>query len=58
MVVEKSGDHQMVGKIRNEEVLRRDDEERIILKTIKNKNGSWLGHILKRDCFQRRIMEG
>uniref|UniRef100_A0A8D8TDU0 Craniofacial development protein 2 n=1 Tax=Cacopsylla melanoneura TaxID=428564 RepID=A0A8D8TDU0_9HEMI len=45
-------------KIRHEEVLRRVDEERVILKTIRKRKGSWLGHILRRDCLQRRIMEG
>ncbi|KAL1446126.1 hypothetical protein WDU94_014018 [Cyamophila willieti] len=45
-------------KVRNEEVLRRVDEERVILKTIKKRKGSWIGHILRRDCLQRRVMEG
>ncbi|KAI5717433.1 hypothetical protein M8J77_005795 [Diaphorina citri] len=44
-------------KIRNEEVLRRVGEERSILKTIKKRKANWLGHILRRDCIQRRIME-
>lgn len=45
-------------KIRNEEVLNRVGEERQILRTVKNRKRSWLGHILRRDCLQRRIMEG
>ncbi|KAL1456898.1 hypothetical protein WDU94_001586 [Cyamophila willieti] len=45
-------------KVRNEEVLRRVGEERNILDTIKKRKRSWLGHILRRDCLQRRIMEG
>ncbi|KAI5728919.1 hypothetical protein M8J77_006673 [Diaphorina citri] len=45
-------------KVRNEEVLRRVGEERTILRTIKKRKRSWLGHILRRDCIQRRIMEG
>lgn len=45
-------------KIRNEEVLRRVGEERTILKTISQRKRSWLGHILRRDCLQRRIIEG
>ncbi|KAI5728388.1 hypothetical protein M8J77_014772 [Diaphorina citri] len=45
-------------KVRNEEVLRRVGEERSILRTIKKRKRSWLGHILRRDCIQRRIMEG
>uniref|UniRef100_A0A8D8XRU9 Endonuclease-reverse transcriptase n=1 Tax=Cacopsylla melanoneura TaxID=428564 RepID=A0A8D8XRU9_9HEMI len=45
-------------KIRNEEVLKRVGEERTILKTISKRKRSWLGHILRRDCLQRKIMEG
>uniref|UniRef100_A0A8D8UAM4 Craniofacial development protein 2 n=1 Tax=Cacopsylla melanoneura TaxID=428564 RepID=A0A8D8UAM4_9HEMI len=45
-------------KIRNEEVLRRVGEERRILETIRGRKSSWIGHILRRDCLQRRIMEG
>lgn len=45
-------------KIRNEEVLRRVGEERRILETIRERKASWIGHILRRDCLQRRIMEG
>lgn len=45
-------------KIRNEEVLRRVGEERAILKTIRKRNESWLGHMLRRDCLHRREMEG
>ncbi|KAI5718355.1 hypothetical protein M8J77_019970 [Diaphorina citri] len=45
-------------RVRNEEVLRRVDEKREILRTIVNRKRSWLGHILRRNCLQRRIMEG
>uniref|UniRef100_A0A8D8S857 Endonuclease-reverse transcriptase n=1 Tax=Cacopsylla melanoneura TaxID=428564 RepID=A0A8D8S857_9HEMI len=45
-------------KVRNEEVLRRVGEKREILTTIKDRKRNWLGHILRRDCLQRRIMEG
>ncbi|KAI5756386.1 hypothetical protein M8J77_024680 [Diaphorina citri] len=44
-------------RVRNEEVLRRVEEKREILRTIVNRKRSWLGHILRRDCLQRRIME-
>uniref|UniRef100_A0A8D8WBD0 Endonuclease-reverse transcriptase n=1 Tax=Cacopsylla melanoneura TaxID=428564 RepID=A0A8D8WBD0_9HEMI len=45
-------------KVRNEEVLRRVGEKREILTTIKDRKRNWLGHILRRDYLQRRIMEG
>ncbi|KAL1454414.1 hypothetical protein WDU94_010673, partial [Cyamophila willieti] len=45
-------------KIRNEELLRRVEKERTIkLDTIRKRKTSWLGHILRRDYLQRRIME-
>jgi hypothetical protein len=28
-----------------------------IMKTIKKRKASWVGHILRRDCIQRKIME-
>ncbi|KAI5746672.1 hypothetical protein M8J77_006187 [Diaphorina citri] len=45
-------------RVRNEEVLRRVDEKREIMRTIVNRKRGWLGHILRRNCLQRRIMEG
>ncbi|KAI5746408.1 hypothetical protein M8J77_003278 [Diaphorina citri] len=44
-------------RVRNEEVLRRVDEKREILRTIVNRKRSWLGHILRRNCLQRRRAE-
>ncbi|KAI5721796.1 hypothetical protein M8J77_025821 [Diaphorina citri] len=57
VALEKNGKIKWSDKIRNEEVLRRVGEERSILKTIKKRKANWLGHILRRDCIQRRIME-
>uniref|UniRef100_A0A8D9A6H6 Uncharacterized protein n=1 Tax=Cacopsylla melanoneura TaxID=428564 RepID=A0A8D9A6H6_9HEMI len=45
-------------KVRNEEVLRRVGEQRSLLKAIRKRKRNWLGHILRRDCLQRRVMEG
>lgn len=45
-------------KVRNEEVLRRVGVDRTLLCAIRKRKRNWLGHILRRDCLQRRIMEG
>lgn len=43
-------------KIRNEEVLRRIGEGRILLRTIENRN--WIEHVLRRKCLLRDVFEG
>jgi hypothetical protein len=45
------------GRVRNE-VLHRDKEERNILRTIKKRKADWIGHILRRNCVLKHIMEG
>ncbi|KAI5738261.1 hypothetical protein M8J77_004739 [Diaphorina citri] len=45
-------------KVRNEEVLKRMGEKRTLMGAIRKRKTSWLGHILRRNCLQRRIMEG
>ena len=44
--------------VRNEEVLQRVQEERSILQTIKRKNDKWIGHILRRNCRLKHVIEG
>ena len=43
--------------VRNEEVLRRVQEKRNILQTIKRKKSKWIGHILRRCCHLKHVME-
>ena len=38
-------------RVRNEEVLRRVKEEKIILRTIKSRKANWIGHILLRNSL-------
>jgi hypothetical protein len=45
-------------RVRNEVVLRRDKEERNILHIIKRRNANWIGHILRRNCLLKHIIEG
>jgi hypothetical protein len=43
--------------VRNEEVLRRVKEERNILHTIKRRTANWIGHILRRNCLLKHVIE-
>jgi hypothetical protein len=43
--------------VRNEEVLHRVKEERKILHTIKRRKANWIGHILRRNCLLKHVIE-
>ena len=45
-------------RVRNEEVLHRVKEERNIIHTIKRGNTNLIGHILRRNCLLKHILEG
>jgi hypothetical protein len=44
--------------VRNEEVLHRVKEERNIVHTIKRRKANWIGHILRRNCLPKHVIEG
>jgi hypothetical protein len=44
--------------VRNEEVLRRVKEQRNILHEISKRYVNWIGHILRRKCLLRQVIEG
>jgi hypothetical protein len=44
--------------VRNEEVLHRVKEQRNIIHTVKRRKVNWIGHILRRNCLLKRIIEG
>jgi hypothetical protein len=44
--------------VRNEEVLRRDKEERNILQKIKGRKVNSIGHILSMNCILKDVMDG
>jgi len=44
--------------VRNEEVLLRVKEQRNILHEIRKRKANWIGHILRRNCFLQRVIEG
>jgi len=43
--------------VRNEEVLHRVEEENI-LNRIKRSKWKWIGHILRRNCLIKHVIEG
>ena len=42
----------------NEEVLLRVNEQRNILREIRNWKANWIGHILRRNCLLKQVIEG
>ncbi|KAJ4431231.1 hypothetical protein ANN_19828 [Periplaneta americana] len=46
------------GRIRNEAVLERVGEKRIMLKVIRKRKRNWLGHWVKRNCLLKDALEG
>jgi hypothetical protein len=47
-----------IDHVKNEEVLHRVKEERNILHTIKRRKDNWIGHIMRRNCLLKHVMEG
>jgi hypothetical protein len=45
-------------RVRNAEVLHRVKEERNILHKIKRAKANWIGHILRRNCLLKHVIEG
>jgi hypothetical protein len=45
-------------RVINEAVLHRVKEERNILHTIRRRKANWIGHILRRNCLLKHIIEG
>jgi hypothetical protein len=44
--------------VKNEEVLGRVKEERNNTQTIKRRKVNWIGHILRRNCLVKHVVEG
>ena len=47
-----------IDHVRNEEVLLRVNEQRNILLEIRKLKASWIGHILRRNCLLKQVIEG
>jgi len=43
--------------VRNEEVLLRVNEQRNILHEIRKRKVNWIGHILRRNCLLKQVIE-
>ena len=44
--------------VRNEEVCQRIKEDRKSLQKLKRRKCNWIGHILRRNCLLKRVIEG
>jgi len=44
--------------VRNEEVLLRVNEQRNILHEMRKRKSNWIGHILRRNCLLKQVIEG
>ena len=44
--------------MRNEEVLHRVNEQRNVLHEIRKWKANWIGHILRRNCLLKQVIEG
>jgi len=44
--------------VRNEEVLLRVNKQRDILQEIRKRKANWIGHILRRNCLLKQVIEG
>ena len=44
--------------MRNEDVLLRVNEQRNILHGIRKRKDNWIGHILRRNCLLKQVIEG
>ena len=44
--------------VRNEEMLLRVNEQRNILHAIRKRKANWIGHILRRNCLLKQVIEG
>ena len=44
--------------VRKEEMLLQVNEQRNILHTISKRKANWIGHILRRNCLLKQVIEG
>jgi hypothetical protein len=44
-------------RVRNGEVLLRVSEERNIIHTVKRNKANWIGHVLRRNCLLKHVIE-
>ena len=44
--------------VRNKDVLLRVNEQRNILHEIRKRKANWIGHIVRRNCLLKQVIEG
>jgi hypothetical protein len=47
-----------IDHVRNKEVLLRVNEQKNILHEIQKRKANWIGHILRRNCLLKQVIEG
>jgi hypothetical protein len=47
-----------IDHVRNEDMLLRVNEQRNILHEIRKRKVNWIGHILRRNCLLKQVIEG
>jgi hypothetical protein len=57
VVLENDGEDQL-DRVRKEEVLLRVSEQRNILHEIRKRKANCIGHILRRNCLLKEVIEG
>jgi len=58
VVLENDGEDQLERSCVKHEVLHRTSEKRHILHIVKRRKANWIGHILRRNCLIKDIIEG
>ena len=58
MGVEKDGEKKWVDRVRNEDVLRRVNESRTLLRTIQKRKSVWMGHVIRGNDLLTTVIEG
>jgi hypothetical protein len=58
VTLEKDGDISWTDRVKNEGVLQSVKEERNILHTVKLRKANWIGHILRKNCLLKHVIEG
>ena len=57
-MLEKNVKNKWTDKITNHEVFQRTKEERLLLKILKNRRHSWIGHTIGHNEFVVNVLEG
>jgi hypothetical protein len=57
-MLENAGEGHLDRSVKNEEVVHGGEEKMNILLTIKRRKAKWIGHILRRNCLLKHVIEG